>query len=176
MSVKLGKKIMIVGSSGSGKSTLARQLGKMLSLPVIHIDKEFWQSGWVKTPADEWHEKHTKLVSAPEWIMDGNNASNTMEMRLEKADTVIFLDFNRLVCLRNALKRRLMYNSKKRPDVPEGCPESFSFELIKYIWQFPVKWRPIFMDKISNVEHIKLVHISNRRMLKRFINDIALAM
>ena len=37
MSVKLGKKIMIVGSSGSGKSTLVRQLGEMLHLPVIHI-------------------------------------------------------------------------------------------------------------------------------------------
>ena len=168
---------MIVGSSGSGKSTLARQLGETLRLPVIHIDKEFWQSGWVKTPIDEWREKHNKLVSAPEWIMDGNNASNTMEMRLEKADTVIFLDFNRFVCLRSALKRRLAYTGKIRPDVPEGCPETISnvFESLKYIWQFPVQWRPIVIDKISKYEHIKLIHLKNRKMLKRFMNDIILA-
>ena len=172
MSVKLGKRIMIVGSSGSGKSTLARQLGKILCLPVIHIDKEFWQSGWVKTPKIKWHEKHNRLVSAPEWIMDGNNASDTMEKRLERADTVIFIDFNRFVCLCSALKRRRMYSDKTRPDVPEGCPETFSFELIKYIWQFPAKWRPIFLDKISKYKHIKLIHIKNRKILKRFINDI----
>jgi len=172
MAVKLGKKIMIVGSSGSGKSTLARQLGEMLGLTVIHIDKELWKSGWVKTPIDEWHEKHNKLVSVPEWIIDGNNPGN-MEIRLEKADTVIFLDFSRFVCLRSALKRRMTYTGKKRrPDVPEGCPESFSFELIKYIWQFPMKWRPIIMDKISKYEHIKLIHIKNRKMLKRFINNL----
>jgi len=172
MAAKLGKKIMIVGSSGSGKSTLARQLGEMLRLPVIHVDKELWQSGWVKTPIDEWHEKHNKLVSASEWIIDGNNAGNTIEIRLEKADAVIFLDFKRFVCLRSAFKRRLTYINKTRPDVPEGCPEMFSLELIKYVWQFPVKWRPIIMDKISKYEHIKLVHLKNRKMLKRFINNL----
>ena len=176
MSIKLGKKIMIVGSSGSGKSTLARQLGEILRLPVIHIDKEMWKSGWVKRPIDEWREKHNALVSAPEWIVDGNNPGN-MDMRLEKADTVIFLDFNRFVCLRSALKRRLTYINKTRPDVPEGCPETFftDFELIKYVWQYPVKWRPIIIDKISKYEHIKLIHIKNRKALKRFINDIILA-
>ena len=173
MSVKLGKKIMIVGSSGSGKSTLARRLGEMLRLPVIHIDREMWQSGWVKTPEEEWREKHNILVLAPEWIVDGNNPSN-MDIRLEKADTVIFLDFNRFVCLRSDLKRRLTYIGKSRPDVPEGCPETFSFELIKYVWEYPVKWRPIIMDKISKYEHINLIHIKNRKMLKRVINDLTL--
>ena len=170
MQVGLGKKIMIVGSSGSGKSTLARQLGEMLRLPVIHIDKEMWKSGWVKTPQEEWREKHDKLVSAPEWVVDGNNPGN-MEKRLEKADTVIFLDFNRFVCLRSAFKRRLTYIGKSRPDVPEGCPETFSFELIKYVWQYPVKSRPIVMEKISKCEHINFIHIKNRKMLKRFITE-----
>lgn len=31
-------KIQIIGYSGSGKSTLARQLGELLSLPVLHMD------------------------------------------------------------------------------------------------------------------------------------------
>ena len=162
---------MIVGSSGSGKSTLARQLGEILHLPVIHIDKELWNPGWVKTPGNEWHKKHYKLVSSSEWVIDGNNDS-TIKIRFEKADTVIFLDLNRFVCLCGALKRRLTYIGKTRPDVPEGCPETFSFELIKYIWQYPVKWRPIIMDRSSKYEHIILIHIKNRKMLKRFINDV----
>lgn len=172
MPVNLGRKIMIVGSSGSGKSTLARQLGEILRLPVIHIDKEMWKSGWVKTPQDEWREKHTALISAPEWIIDGNNPGN-MDKRLETADTVIFLDFNRFVCLRSVLKRRLTYIGKPRPDVPEGCPETLftDFDFIKYIWQYPVKSRPIVLDKISKCEYIEFIHLKTRRMLNRFIND-----
>ena len=34
-------KIMIIGSSGSGKSTFARELGKITSYPILHLDKVF---------------------------------------------------------------------------------------------------------------------------------------
>jgi adenylate kinase family enzyme len=48
--IKLGKRIMIIGSCGSGKTTLATQLGKKTNIPVIHLDREYWQAGWVETP------------------------------------------------------------------------------------------------------------------------------
>ena len=34
-------KIMIIGSSGSGKSTFAREIGKITSYPILHLDKVF---------------------------------------------------------------------------------------------------------------------------------------
>lgn len=36
------KRFVIVGSGGAGKSTLA--LGETLDLPVIHLDKHYWQA------------------------------------------------------------------------------------------------------------------------------------
>jgi adenylate kinase family enzyme len=51
------KRIIIIGSSGGGKSTLARQLGDITGLPVIHLDKVFWNPNWVETPKDIWQEK-----------------------------------------------------------------------------------------------------------------------
>jgi len=122
MAIKLGKRIMIIGSGGAGKSTLARQLVALLALPVIHLDKEFWNDGWIKTPKEAWYKKQQALISAPEWIIDGNFGSS-LELRLDKADTVIFLDFNRIVCICSVLKRWLTNMGKTRPDMAEECPE-----------------------------------------------------
>jgi len=41
------QRILVIGSSGTGKSTLARQLASKLALPIIHLDQEYWQPGWV---------------------------------------------------------------------------------------------------------------------------------
>lgn len=84
------KRVLIIGSSGSGKSTLARQLGAKLELPVVHLDRHYWHPGWVYIHY-EWQRTVAKLVQREEWIIDGNYRS-TLEMRLEAADSVVFLD------------------------------------------------------------------------------------
>lgn len=42
------RRIAVIGSSGAGKSTLSRLLGDVTGLPVVHLDKEHWQPGWVE--------------------------------------------------------------------------------------------------------------------------------
>jgi len=39
------RRIMIIGGAGSGKSMGTRMLGDGTGLPVIHMDKLYWQSG-----------------------------------------------------------------------------------------------------------------------------------
>jgi len=162
---------MIIGSGGSGKSTLARRLGEILALPVIHLDKEFWQPGWIATPKEEWYEKQKNLISKPEWIADGN-FGGSLEIRLEKADTVIFLDFNRFVCMRSVIKRWLTNIGKTRPDMTDGCPEKIDFEFLKWVWQFPLKSRPDIVEKVAKYENPELIVIKNRKKLKQFIKEI----
>ena len=172
MSVKLGRKIMIIGSGGSGKTTLARKLGEMLILPVTHLDKEFWNFGWIETPKEEWYEKQRNLVSKPEWIADGN-FGGSLEIRLDNADTIIFLDFNRFVCMRSVVKRWLTNIGKTRPDMPEGCPEKIDFRFLKWIWQFSLKSRPTIIEKITKYKNIELITIKSRKKLKQFVNEIS---
>ena len=88
------ERIMIIGCGGSGKSTLARQLGEKLKLPVVHLDQLFWRPGWVSISKDEFDCVHEAALAEEKWIMDGN-FDRTIPRRLERCDTVIYLDFSR---------------------------------------------------------------------------------
>jgi hypothetical protein len=46
------KRVAIVGREASGKSTVAVRLGEITRLPVVELDKIFWQPGLVATPRD----------------------------------------------------------------------------------------------------------------------------
>src|SRR5918992_2213979 len=102
------KRILVIGSGGAGKSTVARRLGQLLDLEVNHLDKFYWKPGWVESPRDEWLETVIELINRDSWIIDGNY-SGTLELRLQKADTVVFLDMPRRLCLWRIVKRNLQY-------------------------------------------------------------------
>ncbi|MEZ4885814.1 MAG: DNA topology modulation protein [Chitinophagales bacterium] len=135
------KRILIIGSGGSGKSTLSIRLQKILQIPLIHLDQHYWSANWVEPTKPDWEQKIKHLMDGEMWIMDGNY-SNTLEMRLAKADTVIFLDFPRWKCIIRVLKRNLQYHGSDRPSMAEGCPEKISVEFLTYLWKFPQRSRP----------------------------------
>ena len=116
----------------AGKSTFARALAAMTGLPLIHLDKEFWRPGWKATPRPEWRTRTSELVAGERWIMDGNYAG-TLDLRLPRADSVMWCDYSRLVCLRRAVWRAVTGYNRVRADMAEGCPERFDPEFLRYI-------------------------------------------
>jgi len=112
------KRIILIGSGGSGKSTLARQLGAKLKLKVYHLDALFWKPNWVGVPKNEQRKIQNELVKNETWIIDGNYGG-TMDIRLNAADTIIFLDVHRTICVYRVFKRMLQYRNKTRPDMGE---------------------------------------------------------
>lgn len=158
----IGKRIMVIGSPGSGKSTFSRKLSEITGIPLIHLDKEFWNDGWVETPKDQWLEIQKSLIEGDEWIIDGNYGG-TMDIRIEKADTVICFELSRLVCLFSYFKRVITNLNRVRSDMPEGCNEKFDFEFMKYIWEFPKK---------SGKRNKQIIIFKNRRESNRYINNI----
>ncbi|MFE5430808.1 DNA topology modulation protein [Peribacillus simplex] len=152
------KKIVIIGSGGSGKSTLAKQLGEKSKRNVYHLDALFWNPNWVGVPRDEQRKAQKELVKEEEWIIDGNYGG-TMEIRLNAADTIIFLDIPRTICVFRAFKRMLQYRNKTRPDMGEGCEERFSFEFFKWIWEYPKTKRPKILERLDQLSKDKEVII-----------------
>jgi adenylate kinase family enzyme len=130
------QRVAIVGSGGAGKSALARQMGAITGLPVIHLDHHYWAPGWVPTPNDVWVQRQRELLAGPGWIADGNYGG-TLELRASLADTIVFVDLPRRVCISRAMRR------VRSPILQaEGCPQKVDLEFLHWIWSFPKDTRP----------------------------------
>lgn len=129
------KKIMIFGIPGSGKSTFSLKISRLLHLPLFHLDKYFFVSGWEERDYQEFLQIQKGLVDQDSWVIDGN-ATRSFEMRFSTADTVIYFRFNRILCLWRIVKR-LIHKHPHISDRAEGCTENIRFRLIKYLWGFP---------------------------------------
>lgn len=165
------KKVVLIGSGGSGKSTLATRLGEAVDLPVWHLDQLLWKPGWVPVEREEVHGIQRKLISGERWIIDGNYGS-TMELRMDAADTIIFLDLSRWRCSYRAMKRMLRYHGKSRPDMREGCEERLDLTFLKWIWQYPKEKRPGILQKLAAYSGEKtIIHLKNPREVRNFLKN-----
>ena len=124
---------MIVGQTGSGKSTLARELGKLLELPVIHIDLIHWEAGWIERSGPEKDWLCAEVHARDSWIFEGGRSS-TWQERLQRANVLIWLDVPLSIRAWRIFRRTLRYRGRSRPDLPEGCPERFNWAFTKWIW------------------------------------------
>ncbi|WP_257348498.1 DNA topology modulation protein [Pseudalkalibacillus decolorationis] len=166
------RKIAIIGCGGAGKSTFSRQLGKVLELEVFHLDKINWKPGWVETPREELRVIQEQLVKKESWIFDGNYGT-TMDVRLNSADTIIFLDMSRLTCMYRIVKRRWMYHKKERPDIGEGCEEKLDLEFIRWVWNFRKNRRPQLLEKIASYKANKnVIILRSRKEVETFLEVV----
>lgn len=166
------QRVLVIGCGGAGKTTLAVSLHRATGLPLIHLDELYWRPRWEATPAEEWEARVDELIARPRWIMDGNYGG-TLDRRLEAADTVIFLDMPRLVCMRRLLQRRLRYHHRSRPSLPADCPERLSLEFLWWVWTYPERRRPGILEKLSGLGPGTRVEIlRGERDVKRFLGGI----
>ena len=94
------QRIVILGNAGSGKSTLARRIGERLRLPVVHLDKLFWGPGWSKPETKVFRARVGAAVAGAGWVCEGNYYWQTFDLRLPKADLVVWLNTPRITCLK----------------------------------------------------------------------------
>ncbi len=168
------KRILIIGCSGSGKSTFARALHQKTGIEVLHLDQYYWQPNWVESSKEEWRDTVSDLVQRESWIMEGNY-SGTFDLRLPRADTIIFLDFSTLSCLWRVLKRTIRYHGTTRPDMTKNCPERFDLEFFHYILSYNSTRRKGILKILEQLKNEKTIHIfKNDKEKETFLRSIAL--
>jgi adenylate kinase family enzyme len=131
--MNLGKKIVIIGVSASGKSTFARQLGAKTNLPIVFTDAIMWNPGWAYIGDEETVQKLKEESSRDEWIIEGYISKDARTFVLDCADTIIYLDYPRMVAAVRYIKRWWKHRKNARPEL-EGSPENFDFKFLKVVW------------------------------------------
>jgi adenylate kinase family enzyme len=130
------ERAVVIGCPGSGKSTFARALAEKTGLPLYYLDMMYWNADKTTVERELFLARVSEALEKDRWIIDGNYLS-TMEMRLEKCDTVFFLDYPREVCLAGVEGRM----GKPRADMP-WVETEWDVEFKQYIEDFEVLRRP----------------------------------
>ena len=160
-------KIAILGHSGSGKSTLARKLAEIYKTDVLHFDTVQFLPNWeIRDLEDKKRITKEFLDSHDSWIIDGNYSRLYFDRRMQEADLIIILSFNRFSCLYRAFRRYLKYKNTTRPDMAEGCNEKFDLEFIKWILLRETKVK--FKDVVSEYGN-KVIIIKNQKQLDKYL-------
>ena len=172
----VGRRVLVIGTAGSGKSTFSRALSARTGLPVIHLDVHYWKPGWVKPSEDEWRNTQRRLLSGRAWIADGNDLE-TLEVRLDLADTVVLLDTPWWTCASRAFMRGLR---KPVGEMPEGCEDS-AWRRLRDEWRLVVV---ILRGRRSEPEqgraivgeherHVPLHVLGSKRAARQFLEELS---
>ena len=115
---------------------------------------------------EEFDKRLEKEINKDSWIIDGNY-NRTITRRIEKSDTIIYLDYSRLTCIIGVIKRIIKYRKLVRSDMGEGCFEKFDLEFIKFIWKFNEENRKRYYNILSKLENKRVFIIKNRKELNK---------
>ena len=128
-------KISIIGYSASGKSTFAQNIGEILDIPVLHLDKVNFLPNWEERKVEESEKIVLDFIEKnnDKFVIDGNFSKFAYDLRMKISDKIIFFDFDRFTCLFQAFQRYNKYKGKVRESMTEGCCEKLDWEFIKWV-------------------------------------------
>jgi len=167
------QRVLVIGPCGAGKSTAAVELGRLLDLPVHHLDRLHWREGWVESSREDLRDALAPILAGERWLIDGNYGG-TMDERLERADTVVYLDYPTRLCLWRALGRVWRYRGQPRPDMAPGCPERFDPAFFLYILTFRRGPRRRTEQRLLGHAH-KVRRFTDPKALRRWMDGLGQA-
>jgi adenylate kinase family enzyme len=167
------KRVVILGPSGAGKSTLARRIGERVGLPVVHLDAIYWNPGWVPTEVGPFRERIAEAAAGDAWVMDGNYTRH-LDLRLQRAEAVIWLDLPRYVYFPRSVWRSIRNLGRERGDIGPGCPERFELSFFRdWVWTYPTRSRARHAQLLANLPAgINAIILRSTAEVAKFANDL----
>lgn len=155
------QRIIIMGCPGSGKTYVAKELGEKLDISVIYLDKLWRGKEGSHISKAEFDARMEKALSLDSWIMDGD-FSRTMEARLKKCDTILYLNLPRWLCLWKLFRRA--WAGRK---VPGG--EKLTKEKVQYVWNYRKKNRIRNDIWIAKTKHARVIELRSNKQVQAFL-------
>ena len=161
-----GQKIIVIGSPGAGKSTFSRRLRDITPLPLYHLDMIWHKPDRTNITKEEFDKQLSEILRSDKWIIDGNY-QRTIELRLEKCDTVFLMDFPLDVCLAGAAARV----GTKRDDLP-WVEDEFDEEFRQWIVDFPNEKLPQIYQMLDKYRDKNIVIFKSRQEADDYLQKL----
>ena len=166
-------RIAIIGGSGAGKSALARRLGAALNVEVHHIDKMYWQCGWVVRNKTDFMALATNALEKESWIFDGF-PGQCWETHGHTLDTLVFLDVPYFKRFWRVMARSVKNGKNRGPDNAGNLAGIFRKAFIyNWLlgWHLRAHWRCI--EVLENVPtNVRRVHLAGELSLESYVADL----
>lgn len=160
------KRVLVIGCPGSGKSTFARRLQKITDLPLYYLDMLFWNADKTTVSKEVFDLRLDEVLKKEEWIIDGNY-SRTMERRLERCDTVFFLDYDVQVCV-DGITNRV---GTVRPDMP-WIENEVDGDFLQFVKDFKTNGTGQICEMLDKFPQVKKIVFKNRRESEEFLQKL----
>jgi adenylate kinase family enzyme len=167
------KKVAVFGNAGGGKSTLSKRLSEITRLPLHVLDKIQYQSGG-KVLQEDYNRSHQQILETDRWIIDGFGCMETLWIRLNEADSLVFVDLPLSVHFWWVTKR--LISGYFNP--PSGWPEKSpilksSMTSYRTLWLCHKFLTPKYREYVEKAQSAKrLYHIRSTEQISQFLEAI----
>lgn len=157
------RRIVLLGCAGSGKTTLARRLADAGGLEFISLDA-------IRPPGRQgdlakFRARLAEVHASKAWVSDGNFAQVSFDLRLPRANLVVWLEAPRAVCAWRTIRRVF------RPGEPhglKGLPK-----VLGYIAGFDRRNRPLIERlRETHGRDLPVVRLRTRREVEAFVEEV----
>lgn len=145
-------------------------------MPLHVLDKIQYQPGGTEVPPEDYQRIHQEILDTDQWIIDGFGCMETLWLRLNEADTLVFIDLPLYVHFWWVTKRLITGYFKP----PAGRPENSPI-LKSSINSYPVLWlcqkglTPKYRHYIKQAQNTKTVyHLKSTQEISQFFKSIEL--
>lgn len=166
------RRVVILGNSGSGKSRLARRLGRELGLPVVHLDPLYYGRRWTHGDPAVFRQRVGEALAGEAWIVDGNFLTLVGDLTLPRAELIIWLEQPRWLAMTRALKRCLDPSGATRADLPAGCRDTPSREMLADIWNYDRRTHPEIERRLAQLAPVNVRRLAGDRAVAAFLSSL----
>lgn len=143
-------KIVVFGKPGGGKSTLSRKLSAETGIKLCALDLIEYKKNGERVPAEEYSKKHADWIDGDNWIIEGLGTLESFWLRIDAADTLIYVDLPYYIHYWWVTKRLLTSYFVKPQGWPEGCSVlKGTLAGWKYLRLSPRFWTPELFEEIQ---------------------------
>ena len=161
------KRILVIGCPGAGKTYFAKKLKDIIHLPVIHMDNLYWHEDKTSISQEELSQKLLPYLKQEEWIIDGNY-HDTLELRLQYATDVFFLNVTREECIEGILERI----DQPRDDIPWVETKEDAEELIAWTEDYEKRTKKEEEDLLNEYPKVKVHRFKSRKEIDIYLESI----